>query len=392
MTHTRSDTFDVVVIGAGVLGAWSAFFLIQQGVKTLLIDAWEPGHLRASSGGEARVIRCGYGTRRLYTRWAWRALAQWKQWQQAWNVKLFHRIGVLWLHPAENDYTRASLAALAEEQIPVEIISPNELPRRFPQIDGAGIGLAYLEPEAGVLLARQAVQAVVEAFRRGGGAWRLAGAEAPREAPGARRLESIQLSDGSSVTAAAFVFACGPWLPSLFPELLGSFLRVTRQEEFYFGPPPGDDRFHATGLPAWLAGDYYGIPAIAGRGFKVGADAFGPPFDPTTGDRTASVEGAAQARDFLARRFPGLRDAPLLEARVCQYCATADGHLLLDRHPAWDNVWLVGGGSGHAFKLGPVVGELTASLVTGSPSPATPLPQELRLRPRTEAPTGHSAL
>ena len=370
---------DVVVVGAGVLGAWTAFFLRQQGTRTLLVDAWEPGHLRATSSDESRVLRCGYGERRLYTRWAWEALALWKQWQQVWGAELFHRLGVLWMHERENEFTAASLAALNEENIPVERLTLEELARRFPQISPAGIGVAYLEPEAGALSARLAVRTVAEQFVRTGGEFQLGRVEPPADKKGSK-LEEIRLADGTRLAAGSFVFACGPWLPQIFPNELGGFIRVTRQEVFYFGVPPGDSRFNAGQMPAWLLGNYYGIPALAGRGFKMAEDEVGPPFDPTTGERVASEAVAQRVRKQLALRFPALKDAPLLEARVCQYESTADGHLLLDRHPEWENVWLVGGGSGHSFKLAPKVGSVAASAIVGT---TTELPAELRLRPRT---------
>jgi glycine/D-amino acid oxidase-like deaminating enzyme len=63
-----------------------------------------------------------------------------------------------------------------------------------------------------------------------------------------------------------------------------------------------------------------------------------------------------------------LKEAPLLETRVCQYENTSNGDFLIDRHPAFDNVWLVGGGSGHGFKHGPALGEYVAArVVEGGP-------------------------
>jgi len=392
-------TPDVVVVGAGVFGAWTAFHLQRAGVRTLLVDAWEPGHARASSAGESRIIRSGYGARRLYTHWAWEALAQWKHWQEVWGVELYHRLGALWLFAREDDYARASQATLRQEGIPVETIAPDELPKRFPQLSPEGIGLAYLEPEGGALLAERSVQAVVKAFLASGGRWHLGRVEPPVQA-GADRLEEIPLADGTRLAAGSFVFACGPWLPQMFPATLGTFIRVTRQDVFWFGVPAGDTRFSAGtpesgSLPVWLTEEFYGIPALAGQGFKIADTGLGPPFDPTMGERIPADAAARQARAYLAQRFPAMKYAPLLRAHVCQYESTRDGHLLIDRNPAWENVWLVGGGSGHGFKLGPKVGQVVASLVTGeTPFDSAPLdfarggqgrpvpPEELRLRPR----------
>ena len=123
-------------------------------------------------------------------------------------------------------------------------------------------------------------------------------------------------------------------------------------------------------MPVWVDfGDgVYGIPDLENRGFKIAPDRHGPPFDPDTGERVVTTEGVNAARDFLVRRFPALKDAPLLETRVCQYENTSSGDFLIDRHPAFDNVWLVGGGSGHGFKHGPALGEyVTSRIVEGGP-------------------------
>ncbi|HXF94539.1 MAG TPA: FAD-dependent oxidoreductase, partial [Gemmatimonadales bacterium] len=187
-------------------------------------------------------------------------------------------------------------------------------------------------------------------------------------------MREVELADGSKLRADRFVFACGPWLGTLFPAVVGSLVRATRQEVFFFGTPAGDGRFTEAALPVWAdhgSRFMYGIPGNQWRGFKVADDTRGPAFDPTDGERVVSAEGLRAAREYVGFRFPGLRGAPLLEARVCQYENTPDEHFLLDRHPEARNAWLVGGGSGHGFKFGPALGELIAGLVLedGEPDP-----------------------
>jgi sarcosine oxidase len=174
--------------------------------------------------------------------------------------------------------------------------------------------------------------------------------------------------------ADQYVFACGPWLGRLFPETIGHRVRPTKQEVFFFGTPPGDDRFSDAKLPVWA--DHhepfiYGVPAADGRGFKVANDTRGIEFDPTSGERVVSEDGLKTIRDYVAFRFPAMKDAPLVETRVCQYENSPDNHLIIDRHPAADHVWLLGGGSGHGFKHGPALGEMVAELVMerGDPEP-----------------------
>ena len=195
------------------------------------------------------------------------------------------------------------------------------------------------------------------------------------------RLTGVALSDGTRLTADVYVFACGPWLPKLFPDVVGDRIEPTRQDVFFFGTPAGDARFSERQLPVWVETPrfFYGIPGNERRGFKIADDARGPAFDPTSGDRTPSAEALRAAREFIARRFPALPGAPLLEARVCQYENTPDHHFLADRHPAAANAWIVGGGSGHGFKHGPAMGEHVARVVLGD-IPVEPLFSFARFR------------
>lgn len=368
-----------MVVGAGAFGGWTAFHLLRRGARVTLVDAWGAGHPRGTSSDASRILRCGYGAKPLYTRWAWRSLRLWRRFERAWGVPLFVNSGVLWLCAAHDAYVRASLAALRKHRIPHERLSPRELARRFPQIRAEGIRTAYLEPCAGFLRARLATRTVARAVVALGGRLLAAAAAAPPPSRAAARLDSLRLADGRDLPADFFVFACGPWLPQLFPDLLGARIRVTRQEVFYFGTPPGDPRFDCASLPAWIEvhQDFYGVPAHDARGMKVACDRSGPVFDPTRGERLASAEGLRAARGCLARRFPAMADAPLVDARVCQYERTPDSHLVVDRHPDFANVWLVGGGSGHGFKLGPAVGEIVARCVL-HPGGVS-IPPELRL-------------
>ena len=354
----------VVVVGAGAFGGWTALFLQRQGARVTLLDAWGPGNSRASSGGETRVIRATYGPRAIYTRMSARALTLWKEHEKRWRRQLFHGIGVLWLVESDDQYEKAALPILREAHVRFEELPGPEVARRYPQINCDRVRWAIFENDGGYLTARRACAAVLEGFLAEGGEYRQLAVQTPT--PSGGQLSSVVLSDGSRVTADSFVFACGPWLGSLFPDIIGDRVRATRQEVFFFGTPPGDQRFTESAMPVWA--DHgttfmYGIPGNEWRGFKVADDTRGPVFDPTTGERTPTPAALQTARAYLGYRFPALKDAPLLEARVCQYEESPDEHFILDRHPGAANTWLIGGGSGHGFKHGPAVGELVARLV-----------------------------
>ena len=349
-----------MIVGAGVFGVWTAHTLRSRGHSVTLIDAHGAGNSRSSSGDESRIIRMGYGADALYTRWAARSLQLWNALFRETRVPLFLKTGVLWLCSELDHYTQELLRILASESIPHEELSASEITVRFPQINVHDISFGILEPESGALLARRAVQAVLEDAVRQGVQYVVDAVFPPEPANG--HLGSIQTRRGEAFNGSTFVFACGAWLPQLFPGLLRNRIFPTRQEVFYFGTPAGAREFKHPHMPIWLhhREDIYGFPDLENRGIKVASDRHGEPFDPETGDRRITETGEREVRAYLGRRFPALRNLPLVESRVCQYENTSNGDFLIDRHPQIENVWLVGGGSGHGFKHGPAVGEYVA--------------------------------
>lgn len=359
------------VIGAGVFGAWTAYHLLAAGHKVILLDEYGPASSRASSGGETRIIRCAYGPDEVYTRMAKRSLTLWSNFCEQTGLDLLRRIGVLWIALPNNEYAQQSRETLQKVGAQFEDISATDLARRYPQIQSESGAVAIYEPESGALMARQAVQAVVEQFVKHGGVYRHAAVKAPQ---GKGKLRSILTNERESIAADAFVFACGPWLGKVFPDVLGSRIFPTRQEVLFFGIPSGDRRFEPPQMPVWIDfGDnrgMYGFPDIETRGFKVAFDHHGPAFDPDTESRFVTPDKIKAAREYVAERFPALGNAPVVDSRVCQYENTSNGDFVIDRHPEFENVWFAGGGSGHGFKHGPAVGEYTAARVTGLTTPA----------------------
>ncbi|MGA8142607.1 MAG: FAD-dependent oxidoreductase [Candidatus Acidiferrales bacterium] len=400
MPDGKRKSYDVAVIGAGVFGSWTAYCLRKAGASVLLLDSYGPAHSRASSGGESRIIRMGYGPDEIYTRWSLRALPLWQElFAEAGHPGLFHRTGVLWIadEREREPYARETVATLANLRIPFEKLTTADLRHRYPQIAVDDSSWGIIEPSSGVLMARRAVQTVADQAQKIGVDYKIAAIAPPAPAPALRaRLHSLSTTTGENISAATFVFACGPWLPKLFPALLGDRIFTSRQEIFFFGVPPGDVRFQPPALPTWLVlrDEFYGMPDLESRGFKVANDRHGPPVDPDTQSRIATPEGLAAARDFLARRFPALKDAPVVETRVCQYENTSNGDFLIDQHPDFENVWLVGGGSGHGFKHGPSVGEYITMRVlkAGAPGPAPLEPLEWRFSLATKESAQHRAV
>jgi glycine/D-amino acid oxidase-like deaminating enzyme len=363
----------VAVIGAGVFGAWTAEHLRRAGHRVTLVDMAGPAHSRASSGGESRMTRGAYGKDEIYTRMAFASLPEWKALSAASGLPIFVPHGVLFVSNKPEAYFRESVEVHQRIGQPLEQLDRRQLQRRFPMIDFSGVTDGLYEPAFGALMARRAVQTLVRQFVAGGGQYRHELAHSPQQQSG--RLKSLKLSSGS-IQADAYVFALGPWLPKLFPDLLGRRIFATRQEVFYFAAPKGDRRFLPEVMPGWAdfnEGDmFYGFPDLEGRGVKFAHDKHGAYVDPDTQSREPTKAALDEVVAFRDRRFPLLRGAPLTYAEVCQYENSSNGDFLIDRHPALPNVVLVGGGSGHGFKHGPEVGRLAAELVSGGGDQSEP--------------------
>jgi sarcosine oxidase len=340
-----------VVVGAGVFGGSLALQLVSSGWEVTLVEQYPPGHVRAASGGESRLIRSAHGSSAWYTRSARRALELWRELERESGADLLVPSGVAWFFSRPNGWGAESERVLLEEGVPVERLSPEEGKRLFPSFDGKGLASILYEPEAGVLRAREATRVIAE----------QAVARGARFVSGTARPEGETVSVGDErLEADRIVWAGGAWLAGIFPGLVD--LRVTRQDVYFFGAPAG---WQAPSVPGWVDFDagVYGVGDLDGRGFKASPDSEGPAFDPDAEDRVPSEEKEREARAYLALRFPALAGAPLVGTRSCPYSLTADTNFLVAPHPEHERVWLLGGGSGHGFKHGPALAEYVQGLL-----------------------------
>ncbi|HEY0646278.1 MAG TPA: FAD-dependent oxidoreductase [Phenylobacterium sp.] len=357
--------YDVAVIGAGVFGVWTAWHLAKRGASVAVVDAYGVGHARASSGGESRVIRLSYGGDPIYSPMARESLDAWAEVSARGREPILHLTGVLWFSPATDAYMAKSVDWLAANKVEHRRMDLAGLRAAYPQVVFRDGESGFVETKSGALIAGRGVRAVLA---DAGLEARLLKAGPPE--PDAGGVYAV----GPDLRARHLIYACGPWLPKVFPQVLGGRITPTRQEVYHFGAAPGDLRFSAPALPVWAdfnGGELvYGMPDLEGQGFKIAFDPHGAVVDPDTQSRQISAEGLARARAYLAQRFPGLAEAPLIHARVCQYENSSNGDFLMDRLPGHDRVWLLGGGSGHGFKHGPAVGRRMATHVL---EPATPV-------------------
>ena len=384
-SRTPGRPADVVVIGGGAFGGWTALNLRRLGASVTLVDTWGPGNSRSTSGDETRGVRSSYGDRESWVRWANEAQLRWRAWDQEYarrlGLRLFFDTGDLILRASWDNLATTSRAAWDRLGVPYDVLTMDEVRYRWPQIRLDGFEVALYERNAGVVRARRACEAVAEVFRRQGGQVIMARAE-PGERSG-QRLADITLTPGRRLSAGAFVFACGPWLPKVLPEAMTNRLRTPLGHVFYFATPPGDGQFVYPGLPSWNVPGVTGWPGLPpdNRGFRVRTGGR-PPQDPDLSDRWIDATFHERPRQLLRDRFPLLADMPIMETRACHYESSVDRDFIVDRHPGLENVWIAGGGSAEGFKFGPVIGEYIARRVLGLETEAA-LDAEFALKPQT---------
>ena len=362
---------DVVVVGAGSFGMWTALHLLRLGASVTVVDPYGPANSRSSSGGETRGVRSAYGDEAhglLWTRWAVESIRRWRDWDEENTDRLlpplFYNTGDLILREEMIPYLERSAANWDALGIPYEFLSPDEVTNRWPWIRFENLGAALYEPGAGVVRARRAIESVAQVFLQEGGALVLGRASVGSRSGGA--LQTVTLETGDSIASSMFVFACGPWFPKVFPELMGRRIRIPMGHVYYFATPPGDPRWVYPNMPS------YGIPGVTGwpalgpdyRGFRVRTGGR-PPADPDLSDRWIDSRYHDQPRQILERHFPDLVGAAINETRSCHYEFSVTRNFIIDQHPDFDNVWLAGGGSAEAFKSGPVIGEYIARRALG---------------------------
>ena len=365
--------YDVVVIGAGCWGGWTALNLQRSGAKVLLIDEWGPGNARSTSGDETRGVRSSYGDRvapagEVWARWARRAMTKWLEFDATWGKEMriqhFYPCGDLIFRAGPEPFTTHTRENWDKLKIPYEVLPIDEVHYRWPVYNLKDMKLALYEPDAGVVRARRSCESVAGVFKSLGGKMLLSRAWPTMAANG--KMKQLQLSNGDLLEAPTFVFAIGPWFPKVFPDLMGKRMRTPMGNVGYFGAPSGDQRFTFPNLPTWNYPGVTGWPQLPddNSGFRVRTGG-GTETDPDTSSRWLSEESTKRLKDFVANKFPALAGAPLLRTHSCHYELGTSRNFMVDKHPQMENVWLAGSGQAEGFKFGPVIGEYIANRVLG---------------------------
>ncbi|GLW11919.1 sarcosine oxidase [Microtetraspora sp. NBRC 13810] len=358
-----------IVVGAGIWGTSLALRLADTGWRVTLVERHQPGHVRQASAGETRLLRCAHGADEWYARMAGQARDAWRALGERAGEELYIEAGMAWFARRADGWERRSADTLAKLGIPHELWEPDRAARVFPGLSTGDLSFVLWEPRAGVLRARRSVQ-VSARLAVDAGVRLVSGRARPYEGDGRPGV----LVAGEVLRADRVVWACGAWLPSVFPQVAAAAgLAVTKQDTLHFAVPP---EWRTPPLPAWLDydGSTYGHGDVDGVGMKVTSDEEGEPYEPETGDRRISPRSEETARAYLRRRFPALEQAPLLFSQVCQYGSTPDAEWIITE--AAEGVWVLGGDSGHGFKHAPALAGYVAGLLDGAygPEPRFGLP------------------
>jgi sarcosine oxidase len=337
----------VTVVGAGVFGAATARELALRGLDVTLVEQYTPGTVRSGSGGDTRLSRAAHGSVEWYTHLSQRARTLWLELQEETGTRIWEPVGVAWFAHTDDGFEAQSRVTLEAAGIRCEWLSPDDARDLYPSLGVDDLSAVLFEPDSGVLHARRATQLLVDDGVRHG-----------------VRFETRSVNVGDPPHADVVVWACGAWLPKLFPQHVD--LRISRRDVYFFGT---DGSW--AGTPGFCDYDspFYGHGEIGGLGAKVAPDVPGDEIDPDRLERLPLPALEQAARIYTAARFPSLAGAPIVGSRVCQYELTGDTHFLFAQHPERPSWWLLGGGSGHGFKHGPALAEYVADCIEGRRAP-----------------------
>ena len=351
-----SDGATAIVVGAGVFGAATADALVARGWDVTVIEQYAPANARGSSGDRTRMLRLGHGEAEEgqdlhYIRSAARGAALWRALSDELEAPLVERTGLVWLAVEEDGLEHRVTERMTRAGAPFERLTPAATQALFPSMAVDDLAWSLYEPDAGIIRATAAVEALLARARRSGARLLLG-----RARPGG--AGEVLLAD-RRLGADAVVWACGAWLGRLFPA--EAPVRPTWQDVVHWNAPPA-----WRDGPAWFDERValYGFPDVDGLGVKAVSHRPGRTFDPDGDARVADAAMVEEIAAYLARRFPALAGTGPLWSRVMPYEMTPDGHFVAGpagtpRH------WLLGGGSGHGFKHAPALGEHMADLLEG---------------------------
>jgi monomeric sarcosine oxidase len=352
------ESYDVVIIGGGVMGTSAACEIARSGAKVAIIDQAALPNPRGASVDYSKVFRLAYPDP-FYVKMAVDALKLWRDLEEATSTRMLSQTGALLVGSQGTSFETMCYDALRQLSLEAEMLSSREAADRFSEFNPDAFSYAVFDPSGAIIHAEAAVRSLVEMARRLG--VRIIEGE---RASGIERgvTACVMTETGRKLYCRTAIAASGPWTRELMPEL-SSVLTTTKQEVFYFEPSGGG--FDAASFPIFIALDtgFYGFPIHHEGAMKIANHQKGEAVEAYSIEDAIDDRSIEACRDFFRSYIPALAAARLKEARVCMYNNTPDDDFLIDWHPELDNVLLVTGFSGHGFKFGPLIGRIASELL-----------------------------
>lgn len=355
----NNKNYDVVIIGAGTMGMAAGYFLARRGVRTLLIDAFDPPHSHGSHHGDSRMIRHAYGEGREYVALALKAQELWEALEKEAGTTIFCKTGVLGLGGAQSAFIQEVISASEAYQLPIEILSGTEIRKRWPGITVPDDFTGCLELNSGFIYSERAIAAYKKLAIQSGADF-LPNTPVTDIAPEESHVK-VTTGTGDYFSEKVLVTA-GAWNGRLLGGL-GLPLEPRRKVFGWFDAPEDLYGYEETQFPSFYLDEggrmFYGFPSLAGSGLKLGRTDDGQPIDPGEHIQNfgAYPEDEDELRSFLSRWMPGA-NGKLKRAETCLQTWTPDSDFIIDQHPESKNIWMAAGFSGHGFKFGSVLGEI----------------------------------
>ncbi|XP_051934988.1 peroxisomal sarcosine oxidase [Hippocampus zosterae] len=362
-----ASNYDYIVIGAGIQGSFTSYQLVKRKKKTLLLEQFTLPHTRGSSHGQTRIIRKAYD-QDFYTKMMDEGYKLWAQLERESGVKLYRRTGLLVMGPENSESYLDFKSTLEKNKTPMVVLNPDNFSQHIPNVilaDGDG---AFVDTTAGVLYADRALKVAQEHFQKLGGV-----IKDQEKVTDIKPGPIVTVSTSAGVyQAKGLVITAGPWTTKLLTHIdLNLPLTVVKINVCYWKEKIPDSYHVKKRFPCFLltegeeAGDHiYGLPSNEYPGLMKICYHNGSETDPDQRDKQTDTADIDILRRYITRSFPGLIPEPAV-VESCMYTLTPDRHFVLDRHPAYGNIVIGTGFSGHGFKFGPVIGKLLCELSLG---------------------------
>ncbi len=359
-TETVDTHADVIVVGVGGMGSAATYHLAKRGLDVIGLERYDVPHSQGSSHGITRIIRLPQYEDPAYVPLVQRAMDLWQDLDDGWNAPLLHQVGSVDFSHPEGSLASDSKTSCDVHDIPHEVLTGEDLSRRFPGYEVPDDYRAVYQSDGGFLHAEQCTVAHVEAAHRHGATVR-----ARESVHDWHATESgVRVTtDRGTYAAGSMVVTAGAWTGQLLPEL-DPYLEPERQVLGWFQPTIS--AFDPDQFPVFVAevpdGHYYGFPVYQVPGFKLGKfNHLNETGRPAELKREPDRADEQLLREFADSYFPGA-GGPTMRLSTCMFTNTPDEDFILDRHPDHPNVVVGAGFSGHGFKFASVIGEILASL------------------------------